>query len=152
MLDLLNNYKVSDILIYTIVLITAIKWSIDFLDWAHQRIRRSFNKEDKAKTIEDSYESIVQTQEEFKEQLLDINKKINLLIQSDKDDIKSFITDKHHTLCYYDQCVDDYTLDCIEKRFGHYKEEGGNSFVEGLMNEIRALPKGSKPNKEQEEA
>ena len=32
-------------------------------------------------------------------------------------------------------------MECIEKRFAIYEREHGNSFVKGLMNEIRALPK-----------
>ena len=64
---------------------------------------------------------------------------INLLIESDKDSIKSFIVKEHH---YYTQIgwVDDYSLDAIERRYKHYQEEGGNSFVHTLMAELRALP------------
>ena len=39
------------------------------------------------------------------------------------------------------KCIDDFSLDCIEKRFAHYQDEGGNSFIAALMAEIRALPK-----------
>ena len=58
---------------------------------------------------------------------------INLLIESDKDDIKQSITKDHHYFCYQLKSIDDYSLDCIEKRFSHYEEEGGNSFVQVLM-------------------
>ena len=67
--------------------------------------------------------------------------KVNLLIASDRDDIKSWITEKHHYYCYSQEWIDDYSLDCIEKRFAHYQDEGGNSFIAALMAEIRALPK-----------
>jgi hypothetical protein len=36
--------------------------------------------------------------------------------------------------------VDDFTMDTIEKRFADYLAEDGNSYVEGLVNELRALP------------
>ena len=64
-----------------------------------------------------------------------------VFIESDKDDIKSWITEKHHFYCYERKWIDDYSMDCIEKRYGHYKDEGGNSFIEELMNELRSLPK-----------
>ena len=32
-------------------------------------------------------------------------------------------------------------MECIEKRFAIYEKEHGNSFVKGLMYELRALPK-----------
>lgn len=37
--------------------------------------------------------------------------------------------------------IDDYSMECLERRFLIYQHEHGNSFVEGLMDEIRALPK-----------
>lgn len=48
--------------------------------------------------------------------------KIDMLIDSDKDDIKSFITEKHHYYCYKVGYIDDFSLDCIEKRFKHYSD------------------------------
>ena len=74
--------------------------------------------------------------------------KINLLIDSDKDSIKSFITDRHHHFCYDKKWIDDYSLDCIEKRYKHYTDEGGNSFIHDLMKELRALPKQPPHNEE----
>ena len=70
-----------------------------------------------------------------------INKRIDILVESDKENIKSFITRQHHYFVYELKWIDDYSLDCIERRFNVYKSEQGNSFIEGLMNEIRALPK-----------
>ena len=68
---------------------------------------------------------------------------IELLTQSDKDDIKAWITEKHHYFCYEKGQIDDYSLDCIEKRYSHYKDEGGNSFIDDLMNDLRSLKKTS---------
>ena len=65
------------------------------------------------------------------------------MVESDKDDIKAWITEKHHFYCYEKRHIDDYSLDCIEKRYAHYQDEGGNSFVEDLMKDIRKLPKTS---------
>lgn len=53
----------------------------------------------------------------------------------------SYITISHHYFVYLQKWIDDYTLDTLEKRFAVYRQENGNSFVKGLMNEIRALPK-----------
>ena len=44
-------------------------------------------------------------------------------MNSDKDAIKAFITREHHYFCYQKKWIDDYSLDCIEKRYEHYKEE-----------------------------
>ena len=68
--------------------------------------------------------------------------KIDQLTGSDKDAIKSYITEKHHFFVYKQGWIDDYSLDCLERRFEHYKEEGGNSFIEQEMNDLRSLPRG----------
>ena len=37
--------------------------------------------------------------------------------------------------------IDDYSLDCLEKMFKHYTDEYGNSFIEDLMKQLKALPR-----------
>lgn len=70
----------------------------------------------------------------------EIKQNVNLLITSDKDDIRAWITDKYH---YFIQLghIDDFTLDCLERRFKSYKREGGNTYVDGMMEELRRLPR-----------
>ena len=80
-------------------------------------------------------------QAEIRNCITELTNKTNLLLESDKDDIKSFITKEHHYFCYKQKWIDDYSLDCCEKRYAHYKAEKGNSFIEGFMEELRALPK-----------
>ena len=84
--------------------------------------------------------SLTANQQQMTQTLEKLSEKIDMLIDSDKDDIKSFITREHHFFCYQKKWVDDFSLDCIEKRYSHYKEEGGNSFITGFMNDLRALP------------
>lgn len=80
-----------------------------------------------------------------KEALNTLKESVHLLLVSDKDDIKAWITEKHHYFVYKLKYIDAYSLDCIEKRYAHYKDEGGNSFVADLMHDIRSLPKVSHP-------
>lgn len=61
--------------------------------------------------------------------LQDLSCKIDMLIDSDKDAIKSYITREHHYFCYQIGWIDDFSLDCLERRYQHYHEEGGNSFI-----------------------
>ena len=101
-------------------------------------------KEKMNKRIENGENFMTQLREHQKhndEALQDLSKKINMLVESDKDDIKAYITKEHHKFCYDKGWVDDFSLDCLEKRFKHYADEGGNSFIGGFMQELRALPK-----------
>jgi hypothetical protein len=152
MLDLLSNYSLSEILTFLVIICLAIKGFITFWDWAVDRLRKAFNKETQQKTemvaiqeqinqCDNNFKKVSDNQAKFEEKLTALIDKINLLLDSDRDDIKSFITKEHHYFCYSKKWIDDYSLNCIEKRYSHYVEEGGNSFVENLMNEIRELPK-----------
>lgn len=152
MIELLATYSLTEILTFIITFALAIKGFVTFWDWAIDRIRKIFKKEtqkDKEKQLLEEkllrgdikMKELTQQQEKTKQQLESINNKIDLLILSDRDDIKSYITREHHFFVYNKKWIDDYSLDCIERRFKHYQEEGGNSFVEDLMNEIRELPK-----------
>lgn len=152
MITLLQHYSLSDIFIFIIFLALAVKSLISFFDWAQNRINKTFNKKHSKITEKEQLErrlqqenqmivTLQQSQKVTDNILQDLSKKINLLIDSDKDDIKSFITRQHHYFCYKIGWIDDFSLDCVEKRYQHYADEGGNSFIEGFMDELRALPK-----------
>lgn len=93
---------------------------------------------------------MIDTLELHNEQINKMTKLINILIKSDKDDIKAWITEKHHYFCYDLGYIDDYNLQCVEARYKHYKEEDGNTFIDELMKDIRALPIVSAIHKKEE--
>lgn len=152
MIELLQKYSPSDILMFTIFLALAVKSLISFFDWAYERFQRIFNKEysklNKQQELEkrlqrgDEMMRTLQANQQMTDKVLqNLSAKIDMLIDSDKDAIKSYITKQHHYFCYQVGWIDDFSLDCLEKRYGHYADEGGNSFIEGFMEELRALPK-----------
>lgn len=149
MKDLVEIYSAQEILLFLVIFASAVKGFVSFWDWGYSRLKQMFKKEnDKEQEIDfiqtqfnehiKNYEIMQNTQNETLRILTD---KINLLIDSDKDSIKSFITERHHHFCYDKKWIDDYSLDCIEKRYKYYTDEGGNSFIHDLMKELRALPK-----------
>lgn len=147
MKDLLMKYSIADIFIFIIFLAIAIKEVVTFIDWGATRLRQLFNKEKKKedqnneiKHHAEEIETLKLMHKETQDQIQNLSNSVDLLLQSDKDDIKAWITDKYHYFCYELGYIDDYSLDCIERRYSHYKEEGGNSFVENMMEEIRRLP------------
>lgn len=139
MLELLQNYTVAEIISFIILFSLAIKAIISFLDWAKERLFKFFRKEEKGNSLDDTLSKIIESQEQLSKEIKKINDTIEILIHSDKDDIKSFITKEYH-LFMGQGWIDDYSLDCIEKRYKHYIDEGGNSFIGQLMVEIRKLP------------
>ena len=142
MIDLLTKYSLQDIIIYIVLLALAIKGCISFIDWTKQHINKTIQtKVQQPKKIKNDLEDHSKQINDLKDSISQIKELVNLLIKSDRDDIKAFITRQHHYFVYQKGWIDDYSLDCIEKRYDHYKDEGGNSFIKSLMIELRALPK-----------
>ena len=141
MLDLLQEYTTNDLIAIIIILSLTLKGGLSFIDWCILRMKKFVYKSDEPARLKDDIASHQEDIKELKESLKQLNKQVQLLIDSDKDDIKAFLTREHHYFCYQKQWIDDYSLECIERRYNHYKEEGGNSFIKGFMEEIRALPK-----------
>lgn len=146
MLDFLKNYSLTDITIFIIMFAFAIKGVVDFYDWAKNRLNKTT---DKKYTSKETQKKILDTLECHNNEITKISKAIDILINSDKDDIKAWITEKHHYFCYDLGYIDDYNLQCIEARYKHYKEENGNTFIDGFMTDIRALPIVSVINKKE---
>ena len=141
LIQLLKQFDITTFLTFTIILALAAKGVIIFFNWVKERLMKMFNKQTKKQRQIEQLRQQEKSIKELKNNIETIQSKMNLLIESDKDDIKAWITEKHHFYCYQQKYIDDYTLDCLEKRFSHYEVEGGNSFVHNLMEELRALPK-----------
>lgn len=152
MTALLQKFSLSDILTFTIFLALAIKSLISFFDWGYDRWKKIFNKEHSKLSQKQELErrlkhgsnimdSLKENQERNNNYIRDLSAKIDMLIDSDKDDIKSYITREHHYFCYQKGWIDDFSLDCCERRYQHYSDEGGNSFIGRFMDQLRALPK-----------
>lgn len=156
MKDLIGAYSVEEILLFIVTFALAIKGFVSFWDWGYARLKQVFNKETEQEqeigSIQHRFDEHLKNYEIMQnaqnETLKILTRKINLLIDSDKDSIKSFITERHHYFCYEQKWIDDYSLDCIEKRYKHYEDEGGNSFIHDLMEELRKLPKQSQHNED----
>ena len=158
MAELITNYSWSEIILFVIAFAAAIKGVVTFWDWGKDRLRKVYDKEDKIEEIKSLIVENIKQMNEFSNiqaqtinEIQHLKENITNLTASDKDDIKAWITEKHHHFCYDIKYIDDYSLDCIEKRYAHYVDEGGNSFIGKLMEEIRNLPKVSDAESKQEQ-
>lgn len=144
-LNLLSTYSLDQILVFIIMLSLAIKGGVDFYDWVKKRFNTTIvdvqAKEAKKEEVTDNIAKLFEMQKEQSEAIASLTKSVDLLLRSDRDDIKAWITQQHHYYCYELKYIDDFSLDCIEKRYTHYKAEGGNSFIEDLMTDLRSLRK-----------
>lgn len=149
----LSNYSLWQIIFLIIVLGSSVKGLVGFYDWGKDRLKKIFDKEyssanertalqSKILNLEKQDSETIAILDRLTKELATNTQNIQLLLNSDRDSIKSFITEKHHFFCYQQKWIDDYSLECINKRYEHYKREGGNSFIDKFMDDIRTLPIG----------
>ena len=161
MLDLLAAFSVQQIIVYSIMLLFAIKGIIDlvsyFKDLYNKKFNKDYNVKKQTEVLEEHYNHCIEQHQESVKMYESLENKIDdwtqsvdakfnkiedqlgLLMQSDMHDIKGWIVERHHRLMKQGW-VDDFTMDTLEKRYSDYKAEGGNSYIETLMNDLRKLP------------
>ena len=152
MAELLSQYTIPQIILFIAALIFIIKGVQDTIDFFKNKYSQKFNKDYKTKTkdirLEEFYEM---AGEQHKEVMMEIEKvsesvdhlsqRIDRLTESDMHDIKQFIVREYHYFVEQKKWIDDYSLDTILLRYADYKQEGGNSYIEMLIDEIKKLPK-----------
>ena len=145
LLTLLESYPLEQIIMFIVLLALAFKGIIDFFDWGKKRVSEATaetqEKAAEATNMKQSIDKLFEMQVQQTKAIDKLTHSVDILLQSDKDDIKSWITAQHHYFCYEVKYIDDYSLDCIERRYAHYVDEGGNSFIGNLMIDLRSLKK-----------
>lgn len=76
---------------------------------------------------------------------------VKLLIDSDREDIKSYIVQAYNEFVIEKKCIDANSLEALEKRYQYYTKEHGNGFITALMEELRGLPKVSREELDEHE-
>ena len=140
MIKLLQNFSITQIVLFIVLLSLAIKGCISFFDFITERTKKAVHKADQPIYFKEEMKKQSKQIDQLKVLMAELTKKVQMLINSDKDSIKAYITKQHHHFVYDQKWIDDYSLDCIEQRYAHYKDQGGNSFIAGLMKELRELP------------
>ena len=161
MLEFFTRYSINDIIIFIILFAIAVKAINDFIDWGKEKYNKKFNKDHLAlnkqakmdenyavsqkqheevvaycKKLDDKMDLIAKT---MREKVDKLDARLVQLTESDKHDIKGWIVEKHHYLIKKGW-VDDFTMDTLERRYSDYVAEEGNSYIAGLMGELRVLP------------
>ena len=161
MIELFKHFTVDQIILYTIMLMFAIKGCLDFMDWVKTQYKKKFDKDYDQKEKEKEFKTFYDTCNNKDQELMNmyqnlegkidnlttisnarmeiLEDKIDQLTTSNMHSIKSWIVEKHHILTKKGW-VDDFTMDSLEKRYTDYVNEKGNSYIGDLMDEIRELP------------
>jgi len=162
MIELLSTMSGTQVMITSVLILLALKEVISLGEFFDIRIRKRFEGEAEVKNGQDEvidkinnlyskldeyHNDQLKFYGEFNDFKEDCSKRfeqqesqLKLLTESDRDDIKGWLVEKHD-LCIEKGFIDNFTLEVVEKRFDHYKEEGGNSFAETLVSDMRMLPR-----------
>lgn len=134
-------------ILLTFFSIIEIMRGIDYLRGKNKnKNKEEQTKEQRLSNLENMEHNNEDAIQQMKCNLDEVKQNINLLITSDRDDIRGWITDKYHRFIQLGY-IDDFTLDCLERRFKSYKQEGGNTYVDSMMEELRRLPRQNRLNK-----
>lgn len=146
--ELLARFELTDIIIMLTLLIVGAEKLIKAIDWLRARFRKSYDEENALKEEVEDLNKFYEEKKVVDEGFAKVNERIDkicdlvdMLVESDKESIKAYITDRHHFFVQERKWIDYHSMDCLERRFSIYEREHGNSFVEDLMNDLRQLPK-----------
>ena len=159
MLDLLTAFTPMQILTFIIVLSVAVKGLQELIDFFKKKYQEKFNKDHNILTKEeelvkhyeackeqhqeslDLYNLVDKKLDKVSESIGDLSDRVDRLTISDRNDIKQYIVREYHYFVEQKGWIDDYSLDCVLKRFEDYVAEGGNSYIHTLVEELKKLPK-----------
>ena len=154
MTELITTFGIGNIII---ILLIAIPSLVGFITWCktiwakreqfkQDNINKGRQIEQRAEAEEhrlESGESRIAKLEllcgQMAETIEELRKSNDRLMRSDLLTIKTWIK-QQHDIWMRKGCIDSQTLELLEQRFEIYQEEGGNSWAEKLMNELRSLP------------
>lgn len=137
MLELLSTFSAEQIILFLILLAFASKELINLWDFFKQKINFGFDMKKGKEVSTNILKDLVQKVE-------NISARLDLLTESDKDDIRGWIVERYHFYKNIDIPIDSFTMDTIEKRYQHYRDEGGNSYITNIMKELRDMAKEDK--------
>lgn len=152
--SLFATYSIEAVIIFVIMILLSVKFTWELVEWFRDKIKYGFTKQqeteemtedfkaefkklnDRLDTVEERFNKIDKSNE-------NTNRRLSFIEERQQENTKSFLIDAHHKFCYQIKAIDDINLQSIERTYMYYKAAGGNSFIDQLMQEIRALPRTS---------
>ena len=154
MAELIGAFGIGTVVI---VLLVAIPTLVNFITWCKglwqkrttfiaENVEKGRQKEKEEEAEEHRFQNGELRMSQTETNVSDLKKiiqkqqtQIDLLIESDKLNIKTWIKEQHEKWMPR-KCIDSQTLELLCARYKLYTLEGGNSWAEKLYKELKALP------------
>lgn len=156
---LFSQYSIEALILLIVMLGLSIKVISELWEWFYNKFKDHFSfrtqrdqdHQQLISEIKELFSEIKSTKEEIqflKQDMNQFSKEMKITTERLQENTRNYIIDKHHYFCFKIKAIDDLSLQSLERRFLYYKAAGGNSFIDGLMEEIRKLPRLSFQNEE----
>lgn len=136
MVQFFQQYTLEATIIFLFMFGTALKQGYELVQYFRNK---TVDHVDKIREQEEALEQVIKNMQQQQKQLQSITDKIDELLVSDKDSIKSWIVMLYKQYKKDPSGLDSMQMDLLERRFSHYKKEGGNSYIDNLMQELREI-------------
>ena len=148
---LLSQYSLESIIIFIVLLIVAFKFVSESVDWLWQKVKKQVTQKNCEQgkieeidhyfqKIDKNFDRIYKRFDSIDEQAEKTNERLSFIEERQQENTRSYLIDAHHKFCYEIKAIDDINLQSMERRYMYYKTQGGNSFIDELMEEVRKLP------------
>lgn len=150
--NLFAQYSIESIILLLIALGLSIKLVGELWEYFYNKAKKYLNYQSEKDqrhnallegitSVKESIEEVQKKQRALEQTVTGFDKQIQQLTERLQENTRSFIIDKHHYFVYQVKAIDDLNLQSLERHYLYYKLAGGDSFIDGLMEEIRALPR-----------
>lgn len=157
---LFSQYSTESIILFIMAIAIAIKAVSELWEYFYNKLRKYFNYQTKKEqTYSDLMESISNLETSLstlrQKEIVSIYEKVDLSVKRNEEvkaqvsliterlqeTTRGHIIDKHHYFCYELRYIDDLSLQSLEREYLYYKASGGDTYVDGLMEDMRELPR-----------
>ena len=131
--QLFTTYTIVDVVLILFLTAFVLQEILKLIDFFKNRAKHRYDEE-----MEDQ-----KTEDKILDKIEDLEDQFSALYHegcASLNDIRADIVKQHHYFMTKGY-IDDFSMDAIEKRYDHYKAEGGNSYISDLMHDLRKLPK-----------
>lgn len=131
-MEIFQQFTIEEIFTLLVFLCSSIYGLITALSTITQKATNYINKQ-----VQDKQEKMEQSL--LPNKIDEIERVLSILVESDKCRIRGEIV-KQHDLHMREGYIDLYNLDYLQKQANCYFEEGGNSYIHDLMEDLSNLP------------
>lgn len=150
--NLLTRYSLQELVVIIIMLLFAGQALWKLVEFYYEKHQISVGKKmdskkfetdimDSLKGLDGKIDELYMQNKETHQKQEQVDQTLALVQERLQENARSYLIDAHHKFCYQFKKIDDLNLQSIERRYLYYKTAGGDTFIDHLMEEIRALPR-----------